>query len=99
MRTNYEDAMFQPEAYGLVLAFMITSMLCWGSWANTRKLTQGYPFSLFYWDYVIGIVAGSLLGHLRSVVSMAAPLLSSKTCEEVTGGMACWHWPAASFST
>jgi glucose uptake protein len=40
---------------------MITSMLCWGSWANTRKVTAGYAFSLFYWDYVIGIVLGSLL--------------------------------------
>jgi len=40
---------------------MLTSMLCWGSWANTRKLTQGYPFSLFYWDYVVGIILGSLL--------------------------------------
>jgi glucose uptake protein len=40
---------------------MIVSMLCWGSWANTRKLTTGYPFSLFYWDYVIGIVIGALL--------------------------------------
>lgn len=53
--------MYQPEAYVVVLLFMLTSMLCWGSWANTRKLTQGYPFSLFYWDYVIGIIAGSLL--------------------------------------
>jgi glucose uptake protein len=41
--------------------FMIASMLCWGSWANTRKLTRGYPFSLFYWDYVVGIALGSLL--------------------------------------
>jgi glucose uptake protein len=39
---------------------MIASMLCWGSWANTRKLTVGYAFSLFYWDYVIGIILGSL---------------------------------------
>jgi len=52
---------YQPQAYSLVLLFMITSMLCWGSWANTRKLTAGYPFSLFYWDYVIGILIGSLL--------------------------------------
>jgi glucose uptake protein len=52
--------MYQPQAYLVVLIFMVTSMLCWGSWANTRKLTQGYPFSLFYWDYVIGIVVGSL---------------------------------------
>lgn len=43
---------------------MLMSMLCWGSWANTRKLTAGYAFSLFYWDYVIGIALGSLLWGL-----------------------------------
>jgi glucose uptake protein len=53
--------LYQPQAYVVVLLFMFTSMLCWGSWANTRKLTAGYAFSLFYWDYVIGIVLGSLL--------------------------------------
>jgi glucose uptake protein len=51
---------YQPQAYSVVLMFMLTSMLCWGSWANTRKLTQGYSFSLFYWDYVIGIILGAL---------------------------------------
>jgi glucose uptake protein len=55
---------YQPQAYAAVLLFMITSMLCWGSWANTRKLTAGYPFSLFYWDYVVGILVGSLLWGL-----------------------------------
>jgi glucose uptake protein len=35
-------------------------MLCWGSWANTMKLTPGYSFQLFYWDYVAGVVLGSL---------------------------------------
>ena len=53
--------MYQPEAYGIALLFMIISMLCWGSWANTMKLTAGYAFQLFYWDYVIGIVLGSLV--------------------------------------
>ena len=53
--------MYQPEAYGVALAFMITSMICWGSWANTMKLTAGYAFQLFYWDYVIGILLGSVL--------------------------------------
>ena len=43
---------------------MIASMLCWGSWANTMKRTPGWPFQLFYWDYVIGIVAASLLWGL-----------------------------------
>ncbi len=53
--------MYQPEAYGIALMFMIVSMLCWGSWANTMKLTPGYPFQLFYWDYVLGVILGSVL--------------------------------------
>jgi glucose uptake protein len=40
---------------------MITSTVCWGSWANTYKLTKGYRFELFYWDYAFGIVLVSLL--------------------------------------
>ncbi len=53
--------MYQPETYGLALLFMIVSMLCWGSWANSMKLCPGYRFQLFYWDYVIGLVAVSVL--------------------------------------
>ena len=53
--------MYQPEAYATALLFMIGSMLCWGSWANTMKLTAGYAFQLFYWDYVIGILLGSIV--------------------------------------
>lgn len=40
---------------------MVVSMLCWGSWANTIKLCPGYRFQLFYWDYVAGLILGSLL--------------------------------------
>src|ERR1700743_3717369 len=43
---------------------MVLSMLCWGSWANTVKLCPGYRFQLFYWDYVVGLVAGALLWGL-----------------------------------
>src|SRR6185437_8815430 len=57
-------AMYQPEAYGIALLFMIGSMLCWGSWANTMKLTPGWAFQLFYWDYVVGILVGSLFWGL-----------------------------------
>ena len=53
--------MFQPETYALALSFMVVSMFCWGSWANTLKLCPGYRFQLFYWDYVIGILAGAIL--------------------------------------
>lgn len=52
--------MYQPEVYSIALLFMLVSMLSWGSWANTLKLTPGYSFQLFYWDYVAGVVLGSL---------------------------------------
>jgi glucose uptake protein len=51
--------MYQPEIYAIVLSFMIVSMLCWGSWANTLKLCPKFRFQLFYWDYVIGLFVGA----------------------------------------
>lgn len=37
-------------------------MLCWGSWANTQKLSsQKWPFQLFYWDYSFGILLLTLI--------------------------------------
>jgi glucose uptake protein len=56
--------MFLPHGFATALAMTITSTLCWGSWANTYKLTRGYRFELFYWDYAIGIVAVSLIWAL-----------------------------------
>jgi glucose uptake protein len=40
---------------------MITSAVCWGSWANTFKGVKNYRFELFYWDYAIGIFLISLI--------------------------------------
>jgi glucose uptake protein len=51
---------YQPETYFIVLLFMVVSMLCWGSWANTVKLVPNYRFQLFYWDYVIGLILAAL---------------------------------------
>lgn len=53
--------MFQPETYTIALSFMVVSMVCWGSWANTIKLCPGYRFQLFYWDYVVGILVATLI--------------------------------------
>ncbi|MBT9330631.1 GRP family sugar transporter [Paracidobacterium acidisoli] len=52
--------MFQPQTYSIAFSFMVITMFCWGSWANTIKVCQGYRFQLFYWDYVIGLLAGSI---------------------------------------
>jgi len=64
LRGESGSSMYQPEAYTIALLFMIGSMLCWGSWANTMKLTPGWPFQLFYWDYVVGVIVASLLWGL-----------------------------------
>ena len=53
--------MFTPQSLGLALLMMITSAICWGSWANTYKGVKNYRFELFYWDYAIGIFLISLI--------------------------------------
>jgi glucose uptake protein len=52
--------LYQPETYTIALLFMLLSMLCWGSWANAIKLCPGCRFQLFYWDYVGGVLLGSV---------------------------------------
>jgi glucose uptake protein len=52
------ELLYQPETYVITLTFMLASMLCWGSWANSVKFAPGYRFQLFYWDYVVGLVIG-----------------------------------------
>ena len=56
--------MYLPSTYAAQLAFLFASMVCWGSWANTVKLTPGWRFQSFYWDYVIGVLLGSFLWGL-----------------------------------
>ena len=70
--------MYLPETYILALVFMIGSMLCWGSWANTLKLTPGYRFQLFYWDYVIGLFVGAIAWGLTlgSMGNIGLPFLA-----------------------
>jgi glucose uptake protein len=53
--------MFIVHDYSLAVFFCVITMICWGSWANTQKLSATtWRFELFYWDYVIGIVLFSL---------------------------------------
>ena len=53
--------MFTPQSLNLALFMMITSAICWGSWANTYKGVKNYRFELFYWDYAVGIFLISLV--------------------------------------
>ena len=47
--------MYVPVTFSMALLMTIISAVCWGSWANTFKITRGYRFELFYWDYALGI--------------------------------------------
>jgi glucose uptake protein len=54
--------MFLVENYGFAIFLCFITMLCWGSWANTTKLTtKEWRFELLYWDYGFGILITTLL--------------------------------------
>src|SRR5580692_8968757 len=54
--------MFVVESYPLAVALCVLTMLCWGSWANTRKLaSKDWRFELFYWDYAVGVLLLTLI--------------------------------------
>ncbi len=53
--------MYTPHSLDIALFMMITSAICWGSWANTYKGVKNYRFELFYWDYAVGIFLISLI--------------------------------------
>jgi glucose uptake protein len=52
---------FTPHSYSTALFLMTLSMLCWGTWANTEKLTRNWLFELFYVDYSIGLLLCSVI--------------------------------------
>jgi glucose uptake protein len=53
--------MYTPHTLSIALLMMVTSAVCWGSWANTYKGVRNYRFELFYWDYAVGIFIISLI--------------------------------------
>ncbi len=54
--------MFIVENYPLAIILCFVTMICWGSWANTTKLTsKTWRFELLYWDYGFGILLTTLV--------------------------------------
>jgi glucose uptake protein len=57
--------MILPGSYAASLFLLLLSMLCWGSWANTFKLTgTKWRFELFYFDFAIGVFVCSIIAGL-----------------------------------
>jgi glucose uptake protein len=88
--------MFVLHSYPLAVVFCFVTMLCWGSWANTKKLTPaGWRFELFYWDYSLGVLlltglVGLTLGASgtegRSFLPDLAQMSSSNLLSALIGG-------------
>jgi glucose uptake protein len=53
--------MILPTTYATALLLTILSMICWGSWANTFKLTRKWRFELFYFDYAFGVLLAAVI--------------------------------------
>jgi len=53
--------MIIPSTYSVALLLAILTMICWGSWANTQKLSGKWRFELFYYDYALGMLVMSLI--------------------------------------
>jgi glucose uptake protein len=50
------------QSYSQAVVFCVVTMLCWGSWANTRRVApRDWRFELYYWDYVAGVLLLTLL--------------------------------------
>ena len=50
--------MFVLHSLPIAIFFCFITMLGWGSWANTQKLSgkDQWRFELYYWDYAIGVL-------------------------------------------
>ncbi len=53
--------MILAHTYVSALLLTILSMICWGSWANTQKLTGKWRFELFYFDYAFGVLLAGVI--------------------------------------
>jgi glucose uptake protein len=56
--------MILPTTYATALLLTLVSMLCWGSWANTFKMTKKWRFELFYFDYAFGVLLAAIIAAL-----------------------------------
>lgn len=87
--------MIIPATFTAAILCSILSMICWGSWANTLKLSGKWRFELFYYDFAFGvlftaIVAATTLGSMGDELSVYDNLLITgkmKLLEGATGGV------------
>ncbi|MEJ7607299.1 MAG: hypothetical protein WKF37_13790 [Bryobacteraceae bacterium] len=52
--------MILPTTHAAALLLVIVTMVCWGSWANTFKLSRNWRFELYYFDFAAGVLLAAV---------------------------------------
>jgi glucose uptake protein len=71
--------MYLPTTYVGALLLTIVSMICWGSWANTQKLSGKWRFELFYIDYAFGVLLCTLVAFFTLGAMNSAEITAMDT--------------------
>jgi glucose uptake protein len=85
--------MYVVHSYPLAVVFCVLTMMCWGSWANSRKLAdREWRFELFYWDYTLGVlllalVLGLTLGSAGTEGRAFIPDLTQASSAGITSAL------------
>lgn len=53
--------MILPATTLASLLLLILALFCWGSWANSQKLSFKWRFELFYYDFALGLIACAVI--------------------------------------
>ena len=53
--------MILPTTFLAAMLLLAVSVLCWGSWMNTLKLSGNWRFELYYIDFALGLALCSLI--------------------------------------
>ncbi len=89
--------MYIVPDYATAVIFTVITMLLWGSWTNTYKITEkSWRYELYYWDYLIGIIlfsvlfvftAGSIGREGRSFIQDIVQAEGSSVWSPIVGGI------------
>jgi glucose uptake protein len=63
-----------PTTYVTALLLAVLAMLCWGSWANTLKMSGKWRFELYYFDYTFGVLLAAVVAGLTFGSIEGAPV-------------------------
>src|ERR1700744_5176059 len=78
--------MYIPATFMSALLLTILCTCCWGSFANTFKLTKNYRFELYYWDYGLGIFVMALIYAFTLGSTSGGPFSFLTNMHQATNG-------------